>query len=50
MLFDRELNPMDFYMATAETLSHLNHSRTTGDIERIRDPERSDVYRLVPTA
>jgi glyoxylase-like metal-dependent hydrolase (beta-lactamase superfamily II) len=50
MLFDRELNPMDFYMATAETLSHLNHSRATGEIERIREPERSDVYRLVPAA
>ncbi len=46
ILFDRKLDAMGFYMATGETLAHLNHLRADGVIERHSEPGSVDRYRL----
>lgn len=50
LLFQRDLGPMELFLATTETLSHLNHSRAEGEIERIRKPGQADLYQIAQTS
>ena len=44
ILFNRELNAFERFMAISETLSHLNYLITQGDLHRNKHPEKRTKY------